>query len=45
MITSFKYDIGTTILMSKCFDHTTTYPDTHRKIPPDKHIYASTTIV
>ena len=27
---SFKYDIGTTILMSKCFYRKTTFPDTHR---------------
>ena len=25
--------------MSKCFDHKTTFPDTHNQIPPDSHIY------
>ena len=30
--------------MSMCFDHGTTFPDTHRKISPDSHIYASKAI-
>ena len=27
---SFKYDIGTKIIMSTCLDHTTTFPNTRR---------------
>ena len=27
---SFRYDIGTNILMSKCYEHKTTVPDTRR---------------
>ena len=30
IVPSLKYDIGTKILMLKCFDHKTTFPDTHR---------------
>ena len=26
--------------LSKCFDHKATFPDTHSKIAPDRHIYA-----
>ena len=38
-IRSFKYDIGTNILMSWCVDHGATFLDTHNKHPPDKSIY------
>ena len=31
--------------MSQCFDHQTTYLDTHGRIPLDRHIYASETII
>ena len=29
---NFKYDIGTNILIPKCFDHKITFPDTLRHI-------------
>ena len=35
---SFKYNIGTKILMSKYFDHKTAFLVTHGKIPPDSQI-------
>ena len=41
MITNLRCIIGIKIIMSKCFDHKTPIPDTHSKIPPDSHIYAS----
>ena len=44
-IHNVKYVIGTKILISKCFDHGTTCMDTHSKIPPDRHIYVSKSIV
>ena len=45
ILQSLKYNIGTKILMSKCFDHITTFPDTPSKIQPDSHAYVSKGIV
>ena len=45
MMKNFKCDIGSKILLSKCSDHETTFLDTYNKIPPDRHIYASKTMV
>ena len=42
---SLKLNIGTKIQIMKCFDHNTTCPDTHSKIPPNSHIYPSKAIV
>ena len=44
-ITILRYDVGTKIIMSKCFDHKTTFLDTHTKLPPGSHVYASKPIV
>ena len=35
---SFKSNIGIIIIMSKCFDHRTTFPDTHRHFRPATEI-------
>ena len=40
-----RYDVGTNIIMLKCSDHGTTFPDSHSKILPLSHIYGSKAIV
>ena len=42
---SFKCYDEASILMSKCFDHKSTFLEPHSKIPPDRHIYAAKAIV
>ena len=34
MITKFQIEHWDQIIMSKCFDHKTTFPDTHRHFRP-----------
>ena len=41
----FRQNIGTEFIMPTCFDHKTTFLDTHSKISLDSHIYASRAIV